>query len=202
MKFIGITGGVGAGKSTILEYISTNLNARVLLADEVAHQLMEPGTECYEELKRTFLTEDIFLPDGRIDKTQMAKLIFGDKEKRKRLNAIVHPAVKRYVVNEYEKEKKAGKYDYLVLEAALLIEEHYDENCDERWYVYTTEENRKIRLQKNKGYSEGKIQEIFTSQLPEKTYRDHCVVEIDNNGGSEDTIAALKSVIKERTTDE
>ena len=67
--------------------------------------------------------------------------IFSDDRKREELNAIVHPAVREYVLQQKEAEERAGKLFLLVLEAALLIEEHYDEICDELWYIYTSEEN-------------------------------------------------------------
>ena len=105
MNFIGITGGVGAGKSAILDYLSSKGGIRVMLADEIAHDLMEPGTECYDEIKKQFGEEDIFLPDGSFDRGKMAKVIFSDEEKRSMMNGIVHPAVKQFVIKT-EKEKK------------------------------------------------------------------------------------------------
>ena len=84
----------------------------------------------------------------------------------------------------------------LVLEAALLIEEHYDEICDELWYIYTSEENRRARLKRSRGYSDEKISEMFESQLCENEYRRHCKVVIDNNGTTEETIAQVRTIIE------
>ena len=133
MKFIGITGGVGAGKSAILEYIAEHYNAKVMLADEIAHDLMMPGTKCYDTIKEAFGAENIFLPDGSFDRLKMAQVIFSDETKREQMNGIVHPAVREYILEVYEAEKTKGTLDFLILEAALLIEEHYDEICDELW---------------------------------------------------------------------
>ena len=72
------------------------------------------------------------------------------------------------------------------MEAALLIEEHYDEICDELWYIYTREEIREARLMESRGYSREKVQQIFSSQLKEAEYRKHCSVVIDNNEGLEE----------------
>ena len=146
MRFIGITGGVGAGKSAILAHLASKPGIRVMLADEIAHDLMQPGTECFQKLKEKFAGEDIYQPDGSFDRAQLAAVIFSDDRKREELNAIVHPAVREYVLQQKEAEERAGKLFLLVLEAALLIEEHYDEICDELWYIYTTEENRRARL--------------------------------------------------------
>mgnify|MGYP000257136768 FL=1 len=183
MKFIGITGGVGAGKSAVLDYLATKPGVRVMLADEIAHELMEPGTDCYEQIRKTFPNEDIYKEDGHFDRMKLAKVIFSDEKKRVQMNEIVHPAVKRYVIAEADRGRQEGKPALLVLEAALLIEEHYDEICDELWYIYTREDVREARLMESRGYSREKVQQIFASQLKEAEYRRHCSIVIDNNAG-------------------
>ncbi len=183
MKFIGITGGVGAGKSAVLDYLATKPGVRVMLADEIAHELMEPGTDCYEQIRKTFPNEDIYREDGHFDRMKLAKVIFSDEKKRVQMNEIVHPAVKRYVIAEADRGRQEGKPALLVLEAALLIEEHYDEICDELWYIYTREDVREARLMESRGYSREKVQQIFASQLKEAEYRRHCSIVIDNNAG-------------------
>lgn len=192
MKFIGITGGVGAGKSAILEYIEKNYHAKVMLADEIAHDLMMPGTKCYDTIKAEFAKEAIFLENGTFNRSKMAEVIFGNDKKRDRMNAIVHPAVKEYILEVYQKEKKKGALDYLILEAALLIEEHYDEICDELWYIDTSEDNRRKRLKVNRGYSDEQIDNIFKSQLTEEEYRRHCTVVIDNDCDVEEAFLQIR----------
>ncbi|MCI7114232.1 MAG: dephospho-CoA kinase [Lachnospiraceae bacterium] len=195
MKFIGITGGVGAGKSAILDYLKNKPDTKVMLADEIAHELMVPGTQCYDRLKAEFGTEDIYQKDGFFDRIKLAQVIFSDDEKRKKLNGIVHPAVRKYVIGQAAYERKEGKIKLLVLEAALLIEEHYDEICDELWYIYTSEENRRIRLKKQRNYSDEKISEIFNSQLTDEKFRKACRVVIDNNGTIEAAAAQIEAAL-------
>lgn len=195
MKFIGITGGVGAGKSAILDYLKNKPDTKVMLADEIAHELMVPGTQCYDRLKAEFGTEDIYQKDGFFDRIKLAQVIFSDDEKRKKLNGIVHPAVRKYVIGQAAYERKEGKIKLLVLEAALLIEEHYDEICDELWYIYTSEENRRIRLKKQRNYSDEKIDEIFKSQLTDEKFRKACRVVIDNNGTIEAAAAQIEAAL-------
>lgn len=195
MKFIGITGGVGAGKSAILDYLKNKPDTKVMLADEIAHELMVPGTQCYDRLKAEFGTEDIYQKDGFFDRIKLAQVIFSDNEKRKKLNGIVHPAVRKYVIGQAAYERKEGKIKLLVLEAALLIEEHYDEICDELWYIYTSEENRRIRLKKQRNYSDEKISEIFNSQLADEKFRKACRVVIDNNGTIEAATAQIEAAL-------
>ena len=196
MIFIGITGGVGAGKSAVLSYLKELDGVRVMLSDEIAHELMEPGSDCYNRLKELFAGEPIWLEDGHFDRVALAGVIFSDDKKRELLNEVVHPAVKEYVLHVLEQEKEEGRLRYLVLEAALLIEEHYDEICDELWYIYTSEENRRARLKQSRGYSDEKISDMFESQLCENEYRRHCKVVIDNNGTTEETIAQVRTIIE------
>lgn len=197
MKFIGITGGVGAGKSEILHYIEEKYPSQVVLADELAHRLMCPGTVCYSQIQNVFLEDDIFAADGSLDAGKMSKVIFADSEKRQIMNGIVHPAVKQEVLNLCAEERKKGKISYFILEAALLIEDGYDKICDELWYIYTTEEIRRKRLKESRGYSDDKIEAIFRSQLSEEMYRSYCKVVIDNNGRREDAFRQIDEAFAE-----
>ena len=195
MRFIGITGGVGAGKSAMLDYLAGKPKVKVMLADDIAHELMKPDTECYNKLRELF-DSSVFNADGQINNIRMAEAIFNDSSLRDKLNAIVHPAVKEYVIKQYRIEKKSGCLEWLILEAALLIEEHYDEICDELWYIYTSEENRRLRLKESRGYSDEKIDNIFASQLSEAEYRSACQKCIDNNGTVEHTYMQIEEIIK------
>lgn len=198
MYFIGITGGVGAGKSEIIRYLEHKADTRVLLADEIAHELMEPGGACYEELRALFSDEDIFLPEGGFDRGRLAAVIFADDGKRERLNAIVHPAVKEYVRAQAALERERGALAWLFLEAALLIEEHYDEICDELWYIDTREAVRRERLKYSRGYTDEKIDRILASQLGEDVYRSACAVTIDNSGPLENAIEQIEGALRRK----
>ena len=93
MRFVGITGGVGAGKTEILNFLAKQDGIEVMLADEIAHELMEPDGACYEKLTELFAGDGVFADDGSIKRDRMAEVIFSDAAKREALNAIVHPAV-------------------------------------------------------------------------------------------------------------
>ena len=82
MRFIGITGGVGAGKSAILTYLAEKPNTKVMLADEIAHELMEPGTDCYRRIVEQFKDENIFQENGQFHRGKLATVIFSNEEKR------------------------------------------------------------------------------------------------------------------------
>ncbi len=186
MKLIGITGGVGAGKSAILSYLQENYNCRVELADLIAHKVKEPGQPCYKALVE-LLGEDVLDADGIINKSRMADIIFNDDKKLAAVNALIHPAVKKYFLEEVEKERKIGKIDYFFLEAALLIEDGYEKIMDELWYIYATEEVRVKRLMTSRGYSEEKVRSIMAEQLKDEEFRKACVFVIDNSYSLDET---------------
>lgn len=181
MKVIGITGGVGSGKSAILEYIGRNYKCRIILADEAAHKVKEPGQPCYEKLV-SLLSSEILNEDGTIHKGKMAAKIFESKELLAKVNQIIHPAVKEMILEEIAKAEKEEKVDFFFLEAALLIECGYLNLVDEMWYIYAGEEVRRKRLGASRNYSDEKIDAIMKAQLSEDGFREHCNVIIDNSG--------------------
>lgn len=186
MRIIGITGGVGSGKSEVLNYLFKHCNCRIEFADQIAHKLQMPGQPCYDKII-SLLGDNITLKDGMIDKKRMAEIIFKDKEKLLKVNQIIHPAVKEYIVEEIAKEKKKNQIEYFFLEAALLIEEGYEKIVDELWYIYADEEVRIARLQKNRGYSKEKAMHIISQQLTDAEFRNHCSFVIDNSNELIDT---------------
>ena len=198
MKVFGITGGVGAGKSEVLTYLGLNYDATVIQADEAGYLVMLPGGECYGEIVKLF-GRQITTETGELDRKRIAEIVFQDEEKLKALNAIVHPAVKRYIKKAIAAAEKAGT-EYVFVEAALLIEEKYDEICDELWYIYADEEVRKERLIEGRGYSEKKVREIMANQLSEDEFSSHCDFEIDNSGDFEETKKQLAHRMKRYET--
>lgn len=197
MMTIGITGGVGAGKSQVLTYIEENYNCKVIRADEVAHLLEEPGHKCYERIV-AFLGTDILQEDKTIDKRKMAAAIFTDEKKLTAINEILHPEVKRYILEQIEQEREKQEIDFLFVEAALLIEEHYDEILDEIWYIHADTEVRSRRLMESRQYSAEKIADIMGKQLSEEEFRKHCSVVIVNNGDLMVTYKQIDEVMGER----
>ena len=194
MKIIGITGGVGAGKSKVLSYIEAHYKCRIIRADEAAHLLYEPGQECYQELVR-FLGQQILDTDHTIDKAKMAGIIFRDQKLLEGVNKIVHPAVKKYILEQIAYEKEKGEADYFFIEAALLIEEQYDQIADELWYIHSDVAVRERRLAESRHYSAQKTADIMRGQLSEAEFREHCKVVISNNGDLEETYEQIKHIM-------
>lgn len=197
MKVIGVTGGVGAGKSTVLNFLEETYGACVIEADKVGHLVMMPGEQAYEAIVHAFGTE-ILAGSKEIDRGILGRIVFADKEKLELLNSIVHPAVKEWIVKEMKRQEDAG-CKLLVVEAALLIEDHYDAICHEMWYIYTDAQVRRARLKASRGYSDEKIDSIFRNQLSEAEFRAACQVVIDNSGASEETRRQIKVILEGET---
>lgn len=201
MKFIGITGGVGAGKSKILKFIESHYRCEIYLADEAAHLVKLPGTECYRELV-ALLGTSILAADGQIDKPAMAERIFRDPELLQSVNDIIHPAVKTYLLERYEEAKRREDVELFFVEAALLIECGYGSLVDEMWYIYAEESVRRERLAETRGYSEEKIRQIMGQQLSEETFRKNSDFIIDNSGSFEETCRQIEKKLEAFTWQE
>ncbi|MBR6478553.1 MAG: dephospho-CoA kinase, partial [Lachnospiraceae bacterium] len=191
-----ITGGVGAGKSTILDYIRNHYCCEIYLADEVAHEVKKSGTKCFEELIR-LLGRDVLDDAGEIHKKRMADKIFQDPALLEKVNAIIHPAVMEYLNDRLEKARAEGKVQLFFVEAALLIESGYGALVDEMWYVYARKAIRAKRLKEDRGYSDEKIRQIMAAQLSEKEFRANSDFVIDNSDSLE---KACKSIDRKLQT--
>lgn len=190
MRFIGITGGVGAGKSELLAYIRRHYFCEIYLADEVAHLVKRKGTACYDRLVALLGTE-ILDADGEIDRPAMAERIFKDGTLLEQVNAIVHPAVQEYLLERLKEAEENPRTELFFVEAALLIEAGYQNLTDELWYVYAGEDVRRGRLAASRGYSPEKIGNIMRNQLPEEAFREACDFVIDNSGELEDSFRQI-----------
>lgn len=197
MYVFGITGGVGAGKSTVLGLLSENFNANIIKADDVGHMVMEPGEKAYEQIVDIFGEEVLETTDkdSPINRKKLGEIIFNNKNKRMVLNSIIHPQVKKFIMEEIARVRCAGKYDFCFVEAALLIEDHYEVMCDELWYIYADEKTRRKRLRQSRGYSDEKIDGIFASQLSEDEFKAKCDRIIDNSADEAHTLQQLKEIM-------
>ena len=195
MKIIGVTGGVGAGKSTVLNYLEKRYGAKLILADLVGHEVMEPGHEAYEQVVKVF-GQEIVSEDKTIDRKALGAIVFADEKKRMILNRIIHPAVRQEILRRLE-EAELLHLSYVVVEAALFLEENYDAFCDETWYIYTDEKIRRQRLKESRGYSDVRIDQIFRSQKTHEEFQKRCLFMIDNNGSEEETFRQIDRRMKE-----
>lgn len=180
MKVLGITGQVGAGKSTVLAYLQEHYGARIIQADAVGHLLMEPDMPCFVQVLEAFGVE-ILDGDGKIDRKKLGALVFAAPQELERLNKIMHPAVKAWILSEIEAEKEKKRVPFVVVEAALLIEEHYDAVCDQLWYISVADDVRRRRLKKSRGYTDRRIDDILKNQQKDAVFREYCQFVVDNS---------------------
>ena len=172
MKIIGITGGVGAGKTEILEYLNNKYGASICHTDKVGKKLQKKGGVCYDAI------------------------VFSNPAELEALNRIVHPAVKNEVDRLISHEKRKNT-NLFIIESAILIEANYGSMCDELWYIYVDDETRRKRLYYSRGYDTKKIDEIIAAQLPKDQFLRNCDRAIDNSGDFSETMFQLDSIIKE-----
>ena len=185
----GLTGGVGAGKSRILDILKTEYGAEIIVADQVAHELMEPGQGGYREVVRALGTS--FLnPDGTIDRPLSVSYTHLTLET---MNGIIHPMVWKTIKDKIS----SSQADLIVVESAIMGREQ-DDIYDEMWYVYTSEENRIRRLNENRGYSRERSLSIMKNQLSDEEFRELADRVIDNNGTVEDVKAGLEAILKDK----
>lgn len=199
---VGITGGAGSGKSTIVEYIKKLAPTEFLHCDEIAHELMKPGGASYQALLREFgegILEAATAEERKISKEKLAKIAMATPESRKRLNALTHPLVRTETEKRLTALQESGFHGVAVIEAALLLEAGFSDLCDEVWYVHTPVFDRVRRMKENRGYSEEKIKNILEGQLSEEEFRARTDFIIDNSDVTGEVPAKeTKRRIKER----
>lgn len=195
MRVIGVTGGVGSGKSAVLDELKKQYNCEVVKADNIAHKLMLKGETAYEAIVLEFGSE-ILDENGEFHKEAMARLIFTDDNNRKKIDNIVHPIVTDYIVNIINQLKKESVLDYIFIEAALLIENGFNQICDELWYIYVDKNIRIQRLMAGRGYSREKCISIINSQKTDDFYKLHCKYTIDNSYDLNKTLLDIDNLLK------
>ena len=191
-RIIGITGGVGSGKSTVLEYLEKECGACIIQADLVARELMEPGGSSYRAVAAEF-GEGILASDGSIDRGALAAIVFSDEEKLARLNALTHPLVKEEVQRRMAQTDKA----LVVFESAIPREARMRDLCDEIWFVHVPVETRIERLMASRGYSRQKCQAIMDNQLADEVFAQLADHVIENGGSPEETRKQVAALLQE-----
>ena len=190
MMVLGLTGGVGAGKSRILELFSHDYGAQVIQADLVARKLEDPGQPGLTGLVSLFGT-GILQKDGTLDRKGFAERIFGNPEALKRVNALIHPLT----WNEIKRQIRESSAELIVVEAALF-DERSREVCQYLLYVDTQDEIRIQRLMENRGYSREKCLDIMKNQADRSRFLELADFVIDNSGSLEGSRQQIRQILK------
>ena len=192
MKVIELTGGVGAGKSRILELLRDRYGAKILKADETARGLQKKGQPGYEKIVNTFGT-GILGPDGELDREKLASLIFTDEAAREKINEIIHPLVWKQIHESVRTAREEGGALFVVETA--IPDQNPDDIYDEVWYVYTLDDIRIRRLMESRGYSGKRCQAMMDSQPGLGDYRQKASRVIHNGGSWADTKRQLQGFL-------
>lgn len=181
LPIIGITGGIGSGKSYVAKLAAKELGLYIIDSDSIAREQMQRGGASYGAVTAKF-GDTILGADGEIDRAVLASIVFGDEKKLQWLNELTHPLVLEAIHQKYLEAERTEKYNGVLVESALVIEAGYVGLLDAVWYVYAPQCERRKRLAGSRGYSEDKITLIFNSQQSDESFRAVSDYVIQNSG--------------------
>ncbi len=192
-RVIGITGGVGSGKSTALMLLKEKYDAYICMADELGHRAMDQGTDAYIQIVKQF-GPDILACNGEINRNALADIVYHDEGRLHCLNRIIHPYVKR----EIRKQMERCPARLFVLETAILFETGCDRLCDEVWGVIAGDEIRIARLMESRGYSREKAESIMRQQMSSGELAERCDLVLVNDGDRQELLDQLENVLENK----
>ncbi len=195
MKVIGLTGGIGSGKTTVANILRDKYHAYVIFSDEVAKELMEPGQISYRLIVETFGTTVLDV-DKRLDRQKLALMVFGNSGKLALLNSLTHPYVEQFILEEIKRVRETKQYQLVVVESALLLQVNYDKFCDEVWVVVAEEQVRRQRLIRSRGYSNEKIDAILEKQMTDEDFRKYTTKIIENSGNMKNITNQIQNMLE------
>ena len=191
MKVIGLTGGIGSGKSTVSQFLR-ELGAVLIDADQVGHEAYQPNTETWREVVAAF-GEQILTPDGEIDRRELGGIVFGDAELLARLNLIMHPRMYEMMKAQIEEYRQRGA-DVVVLEAAVLLEAGWTPLVDEVWVTVAPESTVVERTRERTGLSEEQVLARIRSQMSSEERAKRADVVVNNDGTQDELKAKVKEL--------
>ncbi|CBE69302.1 Dephospho-CoA kinase [Candidatus Methylomirabilis oxygeniifera] len=191
MVVVGLTGGICSGKSTVAALFK-NLGAIIIDADQVAHEVVEPDQPLFEAVASTFGRE-VVDADGRIDRRRLGAIVFADPEARRRLEALLHPAIIEECERRIRQAEVSGTCVCLI-DAALLIESGWYVRCDAVILVEANETAQLDRLMRSRGLSRDEAMPRIRSQMPQQEKRQYAHYVIENDGPLAETVRQAQAV--------
>jgi dephospho-CoA kinase len=185
MLKVGLTGGIATGKSYVLTVLG-ELGCEVIDADTIAHKVIEPGRPAYQDIINNF-GAGILNEDGTINRAALGAIVFGDKNAREKLNAIVHPRVYEAQVEWFEQVARRDPGAIAVVDAALMIETGSYRRFDKVVVVYCDPESQLKRLMERNGFTREQAQARISAQLPSEEKLKYADYSINTSNGFEDT---------------
>ena len=179
---IGLTGGIACGKSTVANML-VDRGAALIDADLLAREVVEPGQPALEQIRQTF-GEDMLLPDGTLDRKRLGSIVFADEGRRRQLEQIIHPQVRRLML---ERIQAAGSASLIVVDVPLLYESGMESMFEAVMVVYVPEWMQLERLMQRDQLSEEEAWRRIRAQMPIEEKRQRADIVIDNSGTIEET---------------
>jgi len=195
MLTIGLTGGIGSGKSTVAQILG-EFGAPILDADKVAHTTYAPGAPAYDAVVAAF-GADIVASDRTIDRKKLGAVVFGSPERLNKLTSIVWPATFESIRRNVAELRTGGAKLPIVVEAAILIEANWHPLFDEIWLVRASREQVIARIESQRGLKPAETEARIRAQLSDEERAKHATLVIENNGSIEELRELLKSVWSE-----
>ncbi len=192
-KVIGITGGIGSGKSSISQFLK-ELGAVVIDADKIGHEAFKPKNETWYKIVAAF-GEKVLTASGEIDRQKLGKIVFGDPESLSRLNQIMHPRMYDMMKTQIEEYRRCG-VKVVVLEAAIMIEAKWTSLVDEVWVAVAPEAKILKRLEKQRGLEKQQTLARIRAQMPAEEQMKHANVVIYNDGDLDNLKTKVKDLWK------
>lgn len=195
MFVIGLTGGIGSGKSAVTALLG-ELGATVIDADKVGHQAYQPHTETWQAVVDAF-GRDILQPNEEVDRRKLGAVVFSDPKELARLNSIMHPRMYTMLEVQLNEMSESG-VKVAVLEAAILIEAKWTPLVDEVWVTVASEDTVVLRVQQRNNLAEEEIRRRIWSQLSNEERTEHATVVIENNAGMQELQDSVKELWNNR----
>ena len=192
---IGITGGIGAGKSTVLSILKNQYGFVIFEADQIAHELMRKGNISYLRIV-SYFGNDILDENEEIDRKKLGQKVFSNKEQLEKLNEFVHPEVISEIQRRMAMDPERKDNGRFVIEAALLFESGCNTICDQVWYIDTNTEVRKQRLREYRKMSDEQIESVMKNQLNRDRFEQLSDVVIDNSDSVGNTAKQIQNLLE------
>ena len=195
MLTIGLTGGIGSGKSTVAQILG-EFGAPILDADKVAHTTYAPGAPAYDAVVAAFGAQ-VVGGDGTIDRKKLGSIVFGNPQRLNQLTSIVWPATRESIRRNVAELRASGAKLPIVVEAAILIEANWQPLFDEIWLVRAPREQVVARIESQRGLKPSETEARIRAQLSDEERAKHATLIIENNGSIEELHTLLKEIWSE-----
>ena len=193
MRVIGLTGGIGTGKSTASEYLRKQ-GFSIIDADRISREIVGPGTLLLKELEKNF-GSGIIKDDGTLDRKALAAIVFSDKEKKSRLDGLMHG----HILDEIERkisESQSGEGRGIIVDAPLLFETGLEKKCDQVWLITADETLRILRVCERDGMDPEEVRARIQNQMADEEKKERAHRIVDNSGSKEALLAQLAELIE------